>query len=471
MKNKILKLFSLLVCSVLIGLSFTGCVATSEEETPDLTPEELAIQNDAFIKPSQDENYKYKIYDSYVSISQYIGDASAVEIPEIFEDKPIYVIEDNAFEENENITSVTMKNNIVQIGNYAFQGCKNLSTLILPETLKTIPDGMCTACESLSEIKFPDTLVSIGQSAFSSCVSLREIIIPGRTELIASYAFSGCENIESVMLLDTISQTKDGELFIEFTKSIQNGAFSSLINCKQIIVGESVIEVIGGAFNNCGKELGEETMFYGFVPSPICDYCATNKLKFTEIKEGDEIDTSIKKVMNKEIDGIVEYTAKFLTTTKTVNGTNFRIDTYKPSLADMEQPASGTFDGNKFTVFSEKEIEAKSGYTTLDENTYPDFLNAYAPASMLENEKNLPKFNFEEEIVFAVNSENFALDKSIVFELRQKDKQLNIIFKQPNSAEAGKENTKSVYCLFSIKRSALEEQKIDTVNFIFDAVS
>ena len=75
-----------------------------------------------------------------------------------------------------------------------------------------------------------------------------------------------------------------------YEKTIEDSAFSGLKNLKKVIIDETVTTISEYAFISMSKDV----MFYGYVPSNICTMCANKKYKFTEIKDGDEIDLMIK---------------------------------------------------------------------------------------------------------------------------------------------------------------------------------
>ena len=297
MKKKIFKFISLCFIVGLMVSLFAGC--GEEEEV--LSKEEKIIQNSSFIKPSQNDDFKYKIYEDYIAITSYIGGQTSVTVPKEIEDKPVYVVEDEAFAGNDVVKDITIDNNVRKVGESCFESCSELISVKMSENVKEIPASCFADCAQLKEFEFSKTVNVIGNSAFNDCTGLTEIIIPGNVETIDSYAFSGCGNVKTVTIIDGYTNNKDDDgNYIGIEKTIGDGAFSSLVMCENIIVGKNVKELEESVFSYAGHDLGEdqkidgqkkpETMFYGYAPSTICTYCATNRLKFTEIKENDEFD-------------------------------------------------------------------------------------------------------------------------------------------------------------------------------------
>ena len=75
------------------------------------------------------------------------------------------------------LTSITIPNSVISIGNYSFSGCSGLTSVAVPNGVK-----------------------DIGEYAFQNCTSLNSIIFPSSISEIGDYAFKGCKNILSVSI-------------------------------------------------------------------------------------------------------------------------------------------------------------------------------------------------------------------------------------------------------------------------------
>ena len=92
-------------------------------------------------------------------------------------DDDIAIIGDNAFYENENLTSVTFNNSLKNIGRSAFQGCS-----------------------SLTEVTIPGNIEEVGYWSFADCLNLTQINIEkGDGQLSAFYAF---DNVAANLYVD-----------------------------------------------------------------------------------------------------------------------------------------------------------------------------------------------------------------------------------------------------------------------------
>ena len=115
--------------------------------------------------------------DDYFVLKRYSGGATEIEIPNTpavhVGSSPITAIGNNAFENCQTLTKVTLTENINSIGNNAFDNCENL--------------------EMIDKL---DTVNYIGSEAFKNCTSLTKIVIPSSVGFIGAGAFDGCTNLK-----------------------------------------------------------------------------------------------------------------------------------------------------------------------------------------------------------------------------------------------------------------------------------
>lgn len=288
---KKITIFSLII--TIITFCFTGCSLFGEETDSSIAQEGTPlyyIQNDELVKPSQNNLFRYKIYEHYVSISEYIGEETNITIPDKIEDLPVYVVEEFSFADNKTISSITMSDNIVQIGTSCFSCCSLLKTVKLPEELETIPNEAFYSCSALEDIKLPETLKEISPKAFYECTSLTSIVIPSSVETVGNSAFSYCSNLKKVVFMDGVIGDEEGNYIKTVYKTLDSNIFSDCSALETILVPDSVFTIDEYAFS----KLSKEAFIYGYVPSSISDYCATQKINFIEVVEGDDKDRQMK---------------------------------------------------------------------------------------------------------------------------------------------------------------------------------
>ncbi|MDE7440076.1 MAG: leucine-rich repeat domain-containing protein, partial [Clostridia bacterium] len=207
--------------------------------------------------------------------------------------KPVIAIGERAFEDNKNITSVSIPDSIERIGSLAFRACQNLLKLeipasvevigdsafercsalrsitvdkdnpkfknennclltkngetlklgcytsVIPEGVKTIGIGAFEGCSALTEIVIPDSVKTIAFRAFYNCEKLKSINIPDSVETIGQYAFTYCTALESVNLSNSITL-------------INNDVFYGCKNLTSITIPEGVESIRDDAFAYSG---------------------------------------------------------------------------------------------------------------------------------------------------------------------------------------------------------------------------
>ena len=125
---------------------------------------------------------------------------SKVEIP-----NSVKVIGKGAFN-NTSIPSIIIPNSVISIGDIAFGLCKKLETVVLPDSLKIINFGLFAGCKNLSSISIPHSVKNIEDMAFSGCSSLTAIKIPNSVVSIGYEAFYGCSSLTAIEIPNSVTQ-------------------------------------------------------------------------------------------------------------------------------------------------------------------------------------------------------------------------------------------------------------------------
>ncbi len=183
-----------------------------------------------------------------------------------------------------NIDSVVLGNNIVEIGKDAFDGCKAIRSIVIPNSVKTIGSHAFLGCESLESVQLSENLKSIEWATFSSCTNLKSVIIPDGVEFLGETAFGYCTNLTEVKLPSNLKkidwcvfQGCTSLISIEIpdlTHTIYICAFDGCSNLKTVTLGKSVQNIQNGAFANCPAL---EEIYCKAKTPPTC-YTAYNNL-------------------------------------------------------------------------------------------------------------------------------------------------------------------------------------------------
>lgn len=96
------------------------------------------------------------------------------------------------------ITSVTIGENIRNVGDCAFFGCSNLKSVQFASTVKNIGNQTFWGC-GLEELALPEKLTTIGDGAFSGN-PLKNVVLPDSVRYIGACCFDRNDQLESVTI-------------------------------------------------------------------------------------------------------------------------------------------------------------------------------------------------------------------------------------------------------------------------------
>jgi len=172
-------------------------------------------------------------------------------------------MEKSAFEQNLELSSVTIGSGLNQISNNAFQKCTSLDTIVIPKGIMAIRDGAFSNC-GLTSLAFEgnSVLEAIGEGAFSNCF-LSEIDIPASVTMISKNAFAS-NPLVSIEFAPNSKLHTIGVSAFEFCsflnqitlpsglEAIGDFAFASTA-LESIVVPASVTSLGNGAFAYCSN--------------------------------------------------------------------------------------------------------------------------------------------------------------------------------------------------------------------------
>lgn len=144
------------------------------------------------------------------------------------------------FSGNDELTSLTIGDQVTEISASMFSGCSALETVSIPASVLSIGTSAFSGCTSLKSVAIPSSTSSIGASAFFNCASLTSLGLPSSLSEIEASVFSGCASLNNIIIPDKIT-------------SIGNGAFSGCAALTEITLPQSVITLGSNAFSNCSS--------------------------------------------------------------------------------------------------------------------------------------------------------------------------------------------------------------------------
>lgn len=193
-------------------------------------------------------------------------------------------INDYAFYNCSEISSVTLPDGLTSIGDFAFAGCSALTSINIPNGITSLGVSSFYDCSLLSSMNLSNCtqLTNIADSAFSGCSAMTNLSIPESIKSIGGTAFSGCralryidfrgdinkwveiEGLQHLMMyghIDSISKEPSKELKMNGVKvqyvtintasKINDYAFYGCQDITSVTIGESVTSISFRAFDGC----------------------------------------------------------------------------------------------------------------------------------------------------------------------------------------------------------------------------
>ncbi len=119
-------------------------------------------------------------------------------------------------------TTFTIPYGTKSIENYAFYNCPNLTSISIPNSVTSIGDNAFYSCTGLTSMTIPDSVTSIGCCVIYDCTSLESITIPDSVTNINVGNFYECPNIKFVFYTGSKSKWNAINMHVSCTESLKN---------------------------------------------------------------------------------------------------------------------------------------------------------------------------------------------------------------------------------------------------------
>jgi hypothetical protein len=203
------------------------------------TPTEMSGLNFPWSVRIIAQDFTYIAPNSTITITGYTGPGGNVDIPSSIDGLPVTIISNDVFLNLTNLTSVSLPESLVSIGDSAFYGCSGLTT-----------------------VRLPNSVIVVGPSAFGNCSNLTSVTIGNHVASISNWAFSGCSGLTRLTIPDSVTKIEDAPVG---RGGVYGGVFWGCTSLTNVIVGKGLSYLGIGAFNACSNLLG--VIFKGNAPT------------------------------------------------------------------------------------------------------------------------------------------------------------------------------------------------------------
>lgn len=194
----------------------------------------------------------------------------------------------NAFNNQDELTSVKIASSVTSIGENAFRSCDALTSIVFPGSVRSIEDyafyntplalisfsegletignyvfGVDNLNNKLKQVSFPSTLISIGNGAFRYRNGLSRIEFNQNLQTIGNNAFFQCQSLESVSLPNSVTSIGSecfrdcsGLLYAKLPSGLETIEELLFCNCnklKSVVIPNSVQNIKYAAFCGCSQ--------------------------------------------------------------------------------------------------------------------------------------------------------------------------------------------------------------------------
>ena len=147
-----------------------------------------------------------------------------------------------AFMGSKTLKSVTMSDNITEMGRFAFADCVSMTDITFSKYLTKIEDYTFSGCSCLEAVYIPDRVTSIGEGAFADCKNLKSVYLPRNLTTLSCWAFSGCSALKTIRINGT-------------TGVFAENAFDGCVSLEHIYLSTAIVpEADEDAFANANYD-------------------------------------------------------------------------------------------------------------------------------------------------------------------------------------------------------------------------
>ena len=99
--------------------------------------------------------FRYRIENGAATVTEYVGEAKEIVIPDSLGGYPVRAVGDRAFADRRTLVAVAIPEGVTQIGWFAFSGCILLERVAIPGSVEAICYGAFQNCKSTLTVSCP----------------------------------------------------------------------------------------------------------------------------------------------------------------------------------------------------------------------------------------------------------------------------------------------------------------------------
>lgn len=167
----------------------------------------------------------------------------------------IATVGNSAFKNNSYLSKLNIDDTarIGLIDERAFENCEDLTSVKIPASVTEIDQYAFANCESLAAVDFKTegaTAINIKDYAFYNCSQLKSITLPDHLGEFRSSAFDGCENLNKILVNSTNESYMNDANGILYKKVAGSDVVSELL-----FYPKGLVNTLGGVINNLPETL------------------------------------------------------------------------------------------------------------------------------------------------------------------------------------------------------------------------
>ncbi len=246
---------------------------SSTESKPEKPPVETVDWSK--IEYAEDLDFIVEDAEGGVVITQYIGTATQVKIPQTINGKTVVTLgRTRQMDEYftlfpSNVTDVNIPNSVTDINKYAFEKHENIKSVVLPDNYVTDSYAFLSNCPSKNTVYtflgntycLPDDKIKLQDALFPGTgkmwirdsdnsllrvsITIKDVVIPDNVTSLSENAFYNCDLIENITIpVDLISfRTRRNGGNVEFTEQGTHAYFNNCPNLKSVTFAEGVTKL------------------------------------------------------------------------------------------------------------------------------------------------------------------------------------------------------------------------------------